>query len=335
MIKGKDLDRYSLSLLSDPNNEPVCYQRYLVTGVCDSEECKPIAINLYWDLLGNYVYYELPPDAILTKVDHIPFEDDDYRQLHEILMNDRSILQDFDVDMLTRSKEDRSLTIDAMTGATPKTIKSDVIEGALYTSHTLWHMANGSVQEDIAGLTRGLVDSQLLHRFLESRNHDYRSWAIDWVLSREDLFDEFMPDILNVLKSTNVFAAQHIVNTMPMAMLAETHVQKELYATYRGGSYRLKTRLLQRLQHVSLDTDLLVGLSSELHSSNDELFSMIMELLSLADRIPDEAITHVTACLESRPNLYSDRVYTFLSNLPQESTGLKRALRQYKERRNK
>jgi hypothetical protein len=75
-------------MLAYKNGKPAYYYSEIFTPVCETGECKPIYINIYWDLMGNYDYFDQPENEILTKLDHKPFTDDDYELLDEILRGD-------------------------------------------------------------------------------------------------------------------------------------------------------------------------------------------------------------------------------------------------------
>src|SRR5690606_34732908 len=128
---------------------PVYFFRNIFTPVCLTGECKPVYINFYWDLLGNYTHYDMPEGEILTKMDHDEFSEDDYTKLQDILINSSSLLKDVEMeDLISTGTEHLADSVDAKTGATLKSIKKEIIEGAVYTCYTLWHIAYGSVVVD-------------------------------------------------------------------------------------------------------------------------------------------------------------------------------------------
>lgn len=323
---------YTLYLVVDANL-PVGYYRKVFTEVCASNSCVPISITLYWDLLGRYAHYRLPPEEKLTKRDHVPFEPADYKKLHEILKNDRSILNDLDVKTIAETSAENSPSINAITGATPKTLDQEVIAGALYTCYTLWHQAHGSIREDVQGVTRTLINDALLRNFLSGENYRYRTWAVDWVFKHSELVDRFLPELLELLKGENYFAAQHVMKEIPTATLQSETIQQELYPVYRGGMYGLKLMVLERMQEVALTEALLIDLAGELQSSNESLFTKIMALLAQAESLPEKALDRMVVCLETRPPQYGDQVYSLLRNQPDITKDLKQKLDQYQQTR--
>lgn len=43
------------------------FYRHLTTAVCESRECYPAEITLYWDFAGNYLGFEVPKENPLNK----------------------------------------------------------------------------------------------------------------------------------------------------------------------------------------------------------------------------------------------------------------------------
>ena len=137
-------------LLSDSLNRPQFYASHLTSGVCDDDLCRPVNITIYWDLLGNFINYRTPPSDPLTKFDHIELTAADHKKLHKILADTNSLLRDYaPADMVDKSIAVRSATTDAVTGATIKSFEDDIVSGAVYTVHTLWHFVNGEIPSKI------------------------------------------------------------------------------------------------------------------------------------------------------------------------------------------
>ena len=82
----------SVYLFVDEQSFPKFYYQDIFTPVCEDNSCKPVYITLMWDLLGNYLDYKVDPKWPLTKIDHLPFSDEEYEKLHLVLADDHSIL---------------------------------------------------------------------------------------------------------------------------------------------------------------------------------------------------------------------------------------------------
>ena len=95
LFRGKDsLPEHQMLLLSDSAGNPLLFYADIYTPVCIDNICKPVQIEVYWDLLGEYVGFALQKDQPLTKFDHEEFDSSDYLKLHQLLLNKKSILRD-------------------------------------------------------------------------------------------------------------------------------------------------------------------------------------------------------------------------------------------------
>src|SRR5215217_4959970 len=166
-VVENDTLSYTLKLALDEKGRPQYFFRNIFTPVCYTNECKPVHINFYWDLLGNYVRFDLPKNKVLTKVDHDEFKEEDYQKLQDILSQPNSIFAELKMeDLITTGTEDLTDSVDVKAGATLKTIKNQVIDGAVYTCYTLWHIAYGKVVPEMQKIIEGYSDDNLLHSFL-------------------------------------------------------------------------------------------------------------------------------------------------------------------------
>ena len=84
---------HQVRLLSNSKKQPVLFFSDIETAVCADGECKLANLKIYWNLLGNYVGFGIDPDLPLTKFEHDVFETEDYAKLHELLLDEHSILK--------------------------------------------------------------------------------------------------------------------------------------------------------------------------------------------------------------------------------------------------
>lgn len=143
--------KYKVRLLSNKEGEPLLYFADIKTSVCADGMCKLTHIKVYWNLLGNYVGYDIDPKLPLTKWQHNHFNTEDYAKLHQLLLDDNSILKRRKMsDLLDETTAPSSATdsneIDAISGATKKEIEKSIVKGALYSCYTIWHIIHGEVK---------------------------------------------------------------------------------------------------------------------------------------------------------------------------------------------
>src|SRR3546814_12757331 len=86
-----------------------------------------------------------------SKNDHLEFMQDDYIKLHKLLSDNNSIIKrKSKSELLDDTKTRVSEVVDAVTGATALEVKEAVVDGALYSSYTIYHIVYGPLSERIA-----------------------------------------------------------------------------------------------------------------------------------------------------------------------------------------
>lgn len=149
-------DSSKINIVQVINSEtklPIYYYSNLYVPACNTGECKLIELTMYWDVFGNYYKYTVPKANKLTKADHKPFKKGDYSKLHLILNDTASSLKTLKFNELTEKQAHERFKTDGNSGASIKFSGETNIKGAIKTSHTLWHIANGTAKNKIASAT--------------------------------------------------------------------------------------------------------------------------------------------------------------------------------------
>ncbi|NPA68016.1 MAG: hypothetical protein GXO50_05345 [Chlorobi bacterium] len=132
-----------------------CYYSNMIIPACNTGECKLIHITIYWDAFGNYLKYAVPSKTPLTKYNHKKFKKSEYVKLHKILNDPKSKYKNFTIDKLTEKQAQNKYKTDGNTGATLKLFyDAERIKGAVKTTHTLWHVVNGNINEILKNKTK-------------------------------------------------------------------------------------------------------------------------------------------------------------------------------------
>jgi hypothetical protein len=324
-------EAYELVLAYDRQQEPAYFVRNIFTPVCLDSVCKPVRIKLFWDLLGNYLKYEVPADEPLTKLDHKEFTPEDHAKLQGILSNENSLLKDFKLeDLVDSTSQHLSDSVDAVTGATKNTIKNEVIEGALYTCYTLWHLAHGPVVNEIQEIFKTKLDTHMLHRFLRSTNFHYVYFALDEVMDAEGVIqDGFLPDVLAVLASDNVFAARHVWQRINLQYFAKRKEQETLWCIFVHSPYTLQVAFLKRMKQLDLDPGLVPYITDYLPKLNNVLFKQTLGVLATQDVLPRTSQEKLLAYLTSADKEKAEAVYNAMKGHPKLSEAFHKQLRIY------
>ena len=170
---------HAIKICSDAENIPFRYEADINMPVCDDTLCANVVLKIYWDLAGNYSGFDTITGFPLTKFDHKKFTTADYQKLDKILKNKNSMLRILNKeDLVDKSVKVKSETVDAVTGATPKTIKESVVEGAVYTSFTLWNFVNGPIKNQISNYTLDIYSEPISRQILLSDNYETQLFAL-------------------------------------------------------------------------------------------------------------------------------------------------------------
>lgn len=262
-----------------PVNMPDYYFTQLKTGVCSDGLCKPINIQIRWDLLGRFLTYHTEERYVLTKFDHVRFTDEDHRQLHKILADTASILRDYKVeDMIDSATYVKSQQIDAVTRPTSPTFENVTVDGALYTVYTLWHFANSSIRKSILGHTKALLsDSLVIIQMLQSARRDYVSFVLKTLETKK--IHRFSKYIMNLVGHHDEYIPHFALSYLSDRLLTEPYWQQQLMLNFAEAASSLKNAVLARLKGIPLNNSsiniLLLSLEKMSESQINAAFGII------------------------------------------------------------
>lgn len=280
-ITENDTLTYTLKLQLDDSGRPKYFFRNIFTPVCYTNECKPVYINFYWDLLGHYERYDLPEGKVLTKIDHDEFKSEDYEKLQDILSKQNSIFADLQMeDLITKGTDDLSDSVDAKTGATLKTIKNEVIDGAVYTCFTLWKIAYGKAVPEMLKITESYKNDQLLHSFLADKNYHYQYWAMEKVIQKDGKVSKsFEQDIVKIIEGKNLFTARTALQKTGKDFFSKPQKQNWLWGVFQSTSYPMQIAILKKLKTIPLNLTLTEKIADDVAKSNEEQRKLKLEVL--------------------------------------------------------
>jgi hypothetical protein len=215
-------------------------------------------------------------------VDHDEFKQADYEKLQDILAEPNSLFAELEMeDLITKGTDKLTDSVDVKAGATLKTIKNQVIDGAVYTCYTLWHIAYGKAVPEMKKIITQYQNDQLLHRFLQSDNYHYQYWAMEKVISgKGQVKKPFETDIQQIIAGKNIFIARNALQSVENEFLTGKHRQNWLWDIYKNSPYALQIAILKRLNHIPLTETFTQNLSAALDKSNPEQTRLIQSLLT-------------------------------------------------------
>ncbi len=257
----KDSIPVQIDLIYDKNNLPDSYYSRIKTPVCEDTLCYLVTIDLYWDLLGNFKDYKTPRKNPLTKFDHIRFTKNDHAKLKSILGNTESSLRDHAVETLLDPdrKKQSAVVVDAVSGATNTAIKDEVVEGALYSTYTLWHIVNGDIAKKIHEHAKPLIDGQILKKMLSSDNAHYQYYALNQIADQD--FDQYAALVIRLVSEGGSYVPYFAIEKIPARIWASEAYQLNLVKLLGKVEFKMQNEILNKLKDTPLTpaaTDALV-----------------------------------------------------------------------------
>ena len=286
------------------------YASNIRTTVCDDEVCEIMHIKLFWDLVGNYIGYDTIPGHPLTKFDHEPFASEDYDKLHELLSNEGSILKfKTKEELIDKEKVKASDVVDGTTGATALEIKEEVVEGALYTSYTIWHLAyKGDIKNMLTAHTDLVYDKGLQGEFLKSQRPDYEIFALRR-FSNED-FQKNMGFIIRSMEEGIPLLRKFILKDLPDPIWEEEEIQTRLCGMFSALDVNSRTFLLDKLKNSkSIKIKSIESLSREIQKMNKNQLIAYLKILNEQKNLNEIIIANVREASSDNSFQYSHLIY--------------------------
>lgn len=240
---------FGIFLLKSSDLKPVMYQSNLISPVCDDTLCRIIECTIYWDLTGKYLGFTNLAKMPFTKFDHIEFTEQDYSKLHVLMMENNSVLNRKEkAELIDQKLKRESKKYDAVTGVTALEIKNTVVDGALYTSYTLWHIANGEAKHAISKHTQEIIDEELFQILLKSEKPNYQSFALK-LFDYQD-FITFRNIWIDILKNGIPLNRQYLLKKLPAKVWQDKTIQMDLAQLIPHLDTSSKTLLLEGFKKI-------------------------------------------------------------------------------------
>jgi hypothetical protein len=298
-------------LLVFENDMPVHYISRIFTPVCETGECKPVYINIYWDLMGNFSRFDFPKEEILTKLDHIPFTAGDYVLLNEILRGaDPRYSQrkhSSPSPALSQSRHDpdgpdhsspapaaavmltKMQMVDAISGATLAPQQDKFVPGALYTTYTLWGLANDHRHLMEKYTRSNYFQPKFFQQFLNNTGCKCRKEFIKSMALKEE--HGYSNTLMSIMDTASLELATYCNAAIDYWDIGLDTVQNTLGRSFsRIGNDDFKLLVVQRWQN-SMTSSSNVLLAVKSLNENPALFNAIMQILYSNEFCSEEVVT--------------------------------------------
>lgn len=298
-------------MLEMVDGKPIQFFSKIFTPVCETGECKPIFINIYWDLVGNYLRYDQPEGEILTKSDHVPFTPSDYELLDEILRGEdprygsiakhsipnpssdsqqkQNNQSQSDVAVMQKVFLTKDQMVDGVTGATLDPHVTKFVPGALYTTYTCWDLANSSKRNMFAYAVTNLMNEQNYQHLLTLDSYEVRNRAILNVGSTHYEDYGYTLEICRIIEVSEdeefiLFLLNHLSYYDIEERKTEKTFEKLLFGNY---SNKIKLKVLDSWRVTVIPPDVLKRFTNVLNN-DEELFWSVLATLRYQEHWPDE-----------------------------------------------
>lgn len=304
---------YEVVVLKDSEEFPVAYTSYITTPVCDDTLCALMHIQMYWNLLGNYIGYDTITSQPLTKNDHLKFRDEDYAKLHRLLMDDNSIIKRKEKKDLFDDNQMRvSEVVDAVTGATAKEVREAVVDGALYSSYTIYHIVYGAISDSIRSDMERKYDKSIQKKLLSSVHSDYQLYALKTLDPGEFLIHKAR--IIELIHDAIPLIRLYIMKKMPEEMWYDESIQNEITAMYGDLDVNSMSWVLKKI--VSLDqlsTHAISNLAKNIHVMSRNQLRLFIQILEKKNNQPSfDVLNHMRDVLNKNALPYGYLLEAYL-----------------------
>lgn len=322
----------TIKIYSDKNGYPIKYSRNIITGVCIDGECRMVAINLFWNTTGRYLGFKLPNGEFLSKTEHDPFNDNDYTRLHEILGETNSALASYTIDELVPKQDSFGLEVDAITSATIEDVLNYIVEGAVYTTHTLWHIVHGPSKHEIEKISTKRLNSELALIILNGDNNKDQVWVLNHISAEMEISDELQNKLLKLIAGNNIYLAERALNALkPKRITPE--IQLELANVFTKSGFLLKRIIIQKFKaSKTIEPEVIQQLSSMLLTLNGTLTKNVLDLYAFHNIADDYSVSEISQLLKSNNRYIANQAIHFLENVEPLDKKILKAINKYKKR---
>ena len=266
---------YEFETIFDQSGIPNGYSAYIKSPVCEKDKCYEIEINFQWDLIGRFVEYDTLSGKGLTKLDHIPFTEQDYQKLKQLLKDPNSPIGTYAKEELIL--DTRKSEIDGFTGATIREINDIVVTGGVYSCYTLWHLAHRKFNDSITKMTMGLLDKKLMKKLVTQKDQAIYFFLINNLPPSD--FLKYRDDFLKMITPNQSYFVKKAIEKMPMEMFRDSITQVFFAKQFTTLNYFAQVALLKQLKNIPLGISLKNTLTKQVEDRNSLKNNLIQALI--------------------------------------------------------
>jgi len=307
---------YNVVLSKDANRFPCEYSLTFETPVCMGNQCRPIEVTMTWSATGRFKRLSHPPGKPLTKNEHEPFTQADYKRLDGILKISDSVLAKWNPAAETHPQIAGS-DIDAVSRPTPITAKGSVVPGAAYTTWALWQWANGPIVHKLLAITEKYCTAEYLnHLLVRQDSAEETDFALARVIEHHSGDPRFVESAYHVLEH----GGRNQIRASLTFLTSAVNDRETLNARLIESCSRIRPTdipiiLEQFADQPELSAATLEGLTGKLGQFPYYPVHLILNMLEKRKLSSPKTIADVTGLLESDNFFIARRAYEHLTSL--------------------
>ncbi len=270
----------SIYQVTSSDGSPLFYFTQLNTGVCFDNKCRPLSIDIFWNITGRYLGFELPDEEFLSKTDHEPFTNAEYLKLDSLLANPFLPLGNYAFYDLVDTSSAGDPEVDGISGATARDVKDYLVPGAAYTTHKLWNVIHGPIQYEVIKATENELNDSLFIKILNSPVSADRIWAAERTHLLGELSTQTVDTIVSFIKVLDYSESYFMLKSMKAEQLHSDYLQSGLFRLIGKIDYALENQIFDKLKEPEeLSPSVLEITVSNLRSYSDMQLVNVLKLL--------------------------------------------------------
>jgi hypothetical protein len=323
----------TLFILKNENGLVHSYFRNVVTGVCIDGECRMLDITVYWAVTGRYLGFDIPAGEFLSKTEHVPFKKKDYDHLHKLLADPYSGLANYRIEELVPFVNEEG--VDGVTAATIAGVQDYIVEDAVYTTYTLWHIVHGDTKNQLRAYTAQHLDANLLMKILNSPNNSDLIWGLESIPPGFVWTDTLQNKLFGLIGSSELIVANKAVESILPELLENEQAQLKLYFQFEQADYFVQRKLLKKLEEAPFLSPVIeLKLAEKLPSLNGSMIKSVLDLFTVQQINNEKSEAIIAGLLSHENNFIARKAFQFLENHPTDNKKTEKLLRKYESRFN-
>jgi hypothetical protein len=278
--------------------------------------------------------FRIEKGEFLSKTRHVAFSENEYDKLHNLLADKNSALAQYTINELVPNKKNAVSGVDAVSSATITEVLNYIVEGAVYTTYTLWHIVYGNTKREIEKLTAERMNPQLAMKLLESERNDDKVWVMNHLRPDMESTPEIDEKLLEIISGSDVYLAERALNSLDDKKISYD-IQQKLVEVFKKTGFIQQRFILQKMNALEqMDEFTALALAEGLEKQSSFLIKTMLELFSNKKILSDKVNTIVAGLLGNENRFVSVQALKFLEKQNITDKNVLKKINKYKEKFN-